>query len=180
MPHRVLYNVDLPAWLYGTIKKHRQGESWQDAWVETYREIGGTSKTGGRKGCPMIAARTLYEFGRVKDGGLPFEDRAIPALWNYSRNGTYAILATKLLRIRPHLSATTLWLEIQHAVRREVGEEPARSNQGGPTLAYKLWHLGLIVDARLARKSHQLSSRGRRDSAVAGRICFAASRTERR
>ena len=31
MPHRVLYNVDLPAWLYGTIKKHRQGESWQDA-----------------------------------------------------------------------------------------------------------------------------------------------------
>ena len=39
--------------------------------------------------------------------------------------------------------------EIQQAVRREVGDEPARTNQGGPTLAYQLWHLGLIVDEAL-------------------------------
>ena len=25
--------------------------------------------------------------------------------------------------------------------------EPARSNQGGPTVAYKLWHLGLIIES---------------------------------
>ena len=61
-PHQMFYNIDLTAWLYGTIQKHRQGESWHSAWVETYREIGGVSETSGEKRCPMIAARTLYEF----------------------------------------------------------------------------------------------------------------------
>lgn len=145
MPHRIFYNVDLAAWLYGTIEKHRQGVSWPAAWVETYGQIGGATSSG-QKGCPMMAARTLYELGRVKNCGLPFRDCEITELWLESRNGTYAILATRLLRANPHLSKTSLWWEIQRAVRREVGDEPARTNQGGPTLAYQLWHLGLIVD----------------------------------
>ena len=49
----------------------------------------------------------------------------------------------------PHLSKISVLPEIQQAVRREVGDEPARTNQGGPTLAYQLWHLGLIVDEAL-------------------------------
>ncbi len=146
MPHRIFYNVDLAAWVFGTVEKHRQGVSWQSAWVETYRETGGVSKTSGEKVCPMMAARTLYELGRLKNGGLPFRDCEISELWNHSRNGTYAILATRLLRANAHLSKTSLWREIQQAVRREVGDEPARTNQGGPTLAYQLWHHGLIVD----------------------------------
>ena len=145
MPHRVFYSVDLAAWVYRTIEKHRQGTSWPRAWVETYREIGGATSSG-EKVCPMMAARTLYELGRLKNGGLSFRDCEIPELWNHSRNGTYAILATRLLRANPHLSKTSLWREIQQAVRREVGDEPARTNQGGPMLAYQLWHLGLIVD----------------------------------
>ena len=79
----------------------------------------------------------------VRKQALSFRDCEIPELWNHSRNGTYAILATRLLRANPHLSKTSLWREIQQAVRREVGDEPARTNQGGPTLAYQLWHLGL-------------------------------------
>ena len=94
----------------------------------------------------MMAAKTLYEMGRIWNGGLPFTDCALAELWNRSRNGTYAILATRLLRARPGLSKASLWTEIQHVVRREIGDEPARSNQGGPSLAYQLWHLGLIVE----------------------------------
>ena len=107
MPHRVFYNVDLAAWVYGTVEKHRQGVSWQSAWVGTYREIGGVSKTSGEKVCPMMAARTLYELGRLENGGLPFRDCEISELWNHSRNGTYAILATRLLRAKPHLRKTS-------------------------------------------------------------------------
>ena len=79
----------------------------------------------------MMAARTLYELGRLKNGGLSFRDCEIPELWNHSRNGTYAILATRLLRANPHLSKTSLWREIQQAVRREVGDEPAWPNAYG-------------------------------------------------
>ena len=93
-----------------------------------------------------MAAKTLYEMGRIRNGGLPLTDFGLLELWNRSRNGTYAILATRLLRASPQLSKASLWTEIRHAVRREIGDEPARSNQGGPTLAYQLWHLGLIVE----------------------------------
>ena len=144
MSHRVFYNVDLAAWVYGTIEKCLQGEAWRPAWIETYRVIGGVSESSGKKPCPMIAARTLYEYGRLKNSGLPFKECEMPELWNHSRNGTYAILATRLLRADSSLNKNTLWREIQRAVRREVGEEPADSNQGGPTLTFQLWHLGLI------------------------------------
>ena len=146
MPNRIFTSVDLTAWIYGTIEKHRDGAPWRSAWVDTYWAIGGRSKSSGEKGCPMMAAKTLFEMGRIKNSGLPFTDRALAELWSLSRNGTYAILATRMLRARPLLSKASLWTEIQHAVRREIGEEPARTNQGGPTLAYQLWHLGLIVE----------------------------------
>ena len=146
MPHRVFYKVDLAAWIYGTIEKCRQGSLWRPAWIETYREIGGVSDTSGEKPCPMVAARTLYEYGRLKNGGLLFRECEIPELWKQSRNGTYAILATRLLRTNSSMGKNLLWREIQRAVRREVGEEPASSNQGGPTLTFQLWHLGLIKE----------------------------------
>ena len=146
MPNRIFYNVDLAAWIYGTIEKHRDGAAWRSAWVDTYWAIGGLSRTSGEKGCPMMAAKTLYEMGRIRNSGLPFTDCGLPELWNRSRNGTYAILTTRLLRANPQLSKTSLWTEIQHAVRQEIGGEPSRTNQGGPALAYQLWHLGLIVE----------------------------------
>ena len=147
MFYRNFFKVDLVKWVYGTVDKYQHGESWGQAWPETYREIGGLSESVGLKGCPMEAAKTLYEHGRLKNGGIPFRDCVIPELWKASKNGTYAILATRLLRENPSLSKTELWREIQRAVRREVGEEPAGSDQGGPKLTFQLWHLGLIVDA---------------------------------
>ena len=145
-PHDIFYKVDLEAWVRGTIRKHREGVRWRPAWIETYREIGGVSWTSAGKACPMTAAQTLYELGRIRNAGVPFTECGLHELWRRSRNGTCAILATRLLRERPDLDKASLWEEIQEAIRRQLDEEPARTNQDGPTLTYKLWHLGLIVD----------------------------------
>ena len=143
MPNRIFCSIDLTAWIYGTIEKHRDGAPWRSAWVDTYWAIGGLSRSGGEKGCPMMAAKTLCEMGRIWNGALPFTECALAELWKRSRNGTYAILARRLLRASRRLSKASLWTEIQHTVRREIGDEPARTNHGGPSLAYQLWHLGL-------------------------------------
>ena len=145
MDHGVYLGVDLRRWVYGTIEKAGRGDAWGDGWTRTYREIGGHSESTGKKGCPMASARTLYEYGRIRDGGKPFQDCDIERLWRRSRNGTYALLALKLLGMDPTLNKTRLWSRIQEVVRCEIGAEPAASNQGGPTLAFQLWHLGLIV-----------------------------------
>lgn len=94
----------------------------------------------------MVAARTLYEYGRIRDGGKPFQDCDMERLWQRSRNGAYAMLALRLLRADPGLNKARLWSQIQDIVRVEMGAEPAGSNQGGPTLAFHLWQLGLIVE----------------------------------
>ena len=137
--------VDLRRWVYGTIEKVRHGIAWSDAWTATYREIGGRSESTGRKSCPMAAAKTLYEYGRIRNGGTPYSDCDIHCLWRESRNGTYAMLAIRLLSAEPTLNKSHLWSRIQHIVRCEIGAEPARSDQGGPTLVFLLWHQGLIV-----------------------------------
>lgn len=146
MEHRKFLGVNARDWVYGTIGKFRGGRVWGEAWLSTYLEIGGRSRTSGAKGCPKAAARTLYEFGRIRDAGEAYRDCDIGDLWLRSRNGAYAMLAVRLLQEDPRLDKTRLWARIRDAVRRETGDEPAVSNQGGPTLAYQLWHLGLIVD----------------------------------
>ena len=146
MSYRNFLKVDLVKWVYGAVDKYQHGESWRQAWPETYRKIGGLSGNTGRKGCPMEAAKILYEYGRLKGCGMPFRDCVIPELWKVSRNGTYAILVTKLLSENPNLSKVELWREIQGTVRCEISEEPAGSDQGGTKLTFQLWHLGLIVD----------------------------------
>lgn len=72
MEHGVFLAVDLQSWVHGTIDKVRRGESWGQAWTGTYVGFGGRSRSNGTKGCPMAAARTLYEYGRIREGGMPF------------------------------------------------------------------------------------------------------------
>lgn len=144
MSHRKFLNVDLEDWVYGTIDKYQEGESWKSAWTETYRAIGGTSRSGGEKSCPMMAARTLYEYGRLENRNLSFKECKTSDLWHHSRNGTYAILATRLLRANSRVNKTTLWRGIQNAVWRDVAAEPARTDQGAAALTFQLWHLHLI------------------------------------
>ena len=106
----------------------------------------------GEKVCPRSAARTLYEFGRIKNGGLPFVTGfSIPQLWKNKlggKNGTYAILTTRLLREKPHLSEDldSLWREIRQAVKREVDYDAPKRDEGAMEVAYQLWRCGHIVD----------------------------------
>ena len=145
MAREQFLGVNLRRWVYGTIAKVERGIAWSDAWTATYREIGGRSESTGKKSCPMTAAKTLYEYGRIRDGGTPYSNFDINCLWRESKNGTYAMLAIRLLSAEPTLSKSRLWSRIQHVVRRDIGAEPAKSDQGGPTLAFLLWHQGLIV-----------------------------------
>jgi len=81
----------------------------------------------------MKAAETLYQLGRLKRAGVPFTECEIPELWNRTKNGTYAVLATRLLRSNTDLNKTSLWLEIQRAVRREI----RASSAAGPRVGEK-------------------------------------------
>lgn len=143
--HSHFLGVDLNAWVYDTIKKVEAGNSWNAAWEETYWKLGGKSVHSGRKGCPMIGTKTLYLLGRIKNSDMAFQNLPLRDVWNnYSKNGAYSILALEGLSQNPDISRTELWRYIQHRVREELGEDPAHSNQGGPTVAFKLWHLGMI------------------------------------
>ena len=137
--------INLKAWVYDTIKKVHEGEGWNAAWEETYWNLGGKSSNSGRKGCSMIGTKTLYLLGRIKNSEMPFQNLLLRDVWNnYSKNGAYSILALDGLSQNPDISLTDLWHYIQHRIRDELGEVPAQSNQGGPTVAFKLWHLGMI------------------------------------
>ena len=137
--------INLKVWVYDTIKKVQAGNGWNAAWEETYWKLGGKSVHSGRKGCPMIGTKTLYLLGRIKNSDMPYQNLPLRDVWNnYSKNGAYSILALKGLSQNPDISIPDLWRYIQHQIHEELGEEPARSNQGGPTVAFKLWHLGMI------------------------------------
>lgn len=138
-------NINLKSWVLGAIKKVQQGDDWNSAWKKTYRELGGRSPHSGGKACPMIGTKTLYLLGRIKNSDMPYQNLPLRDVWeNYSKNGAYAILALEGLSQHPDISLADLWRYIQRRIREELGKEPARSNQGGPTIAFKLWHLGLI------------------------------------
>lgn len=138
---QIFLNVDVRAWVLKTITKVESGQEWNSAWTQTYGEIGGKSKATGKKGCPMVAARTLYELGRIKGYGEPQSISLSNVLETHSKNGAYAIAAIDFLNANPQIRLSELWENVQDRIRLELGIEPAKSNQGGVTLTYKLWKL---------------------------------------
>ncbi len=140
-------SVDLKPWVFGTIKKVKRGSDWNRAWRETYHSIGGTSLESGKKVCPKAGVKTLYLLGRIKGGDMPYRNPPLREVWeDYSKNGAYSILALEGLSQNHNISLTDLWRYIQNRIRKELREEPAASNQGALTVAFKLWHLGLILN----------------------------------
>ena len=142
---RDLYKIDLKGWVLSTIEKVEKGIDWNRAWKETYFELGGKSRESGRKFSPMNGTEVLYRLGRIKGSRKPFRNPELKEIWNCSTNGAYAILALEYILEKPDISRSELWARIQERIRSELGEEPAKFNQGAPTVAYKLWHLGLII-----------------------------------
>ena len=139
--------VDLKSWVFNTIKKVEQGMDWNDAWQKSYFESGGKSKESAKKSCPMNGTKTLYLLGRIKGTNIPYKDISIQEIWSsYSKNGAYAILSLEILRDKPDILLKDLWNEVKKRYQKELGEKPAKSNQGGTTIAYNLWDLGLIVN----------------------------------
>jgi len=118
--------VNLELWVFGTIKKVEKGSKWNIAWQDTYREIGGKSLESGKKVCPMSGTKTLYLLGRIKGGNISFKHLSPRVVWEeFSKNGTYAILALECLDRDPNLSLADLWLTVQNRIKSELGEEPA-------------------------------------------------------
>ena len=142
---RNLYKINLKDWVLGTIKKVEGGADWHSAWYETYRSLGGKSKDSGTKNCPMKGTEVLYRLGRIKGSGLPFRNPELRDIWDYSKNGTYAILTLEYLKEKPDILRSELWSKIQERIRCELCEEPAKKDQGALKVAFILWHLDLII-----------------------------------
>lgn len=143
---RTYLTVDIERLVFGTIEKVQAGADWNIAWQNTYHEIGGKSRTSAEKQCPMKGAETLYLLGRIRGAGRERVDASLETvLKNYSKNGVYALLALILLPSNSDISQTKLWEKIKACVKEDLKEIPACSNQGGATVAFKLWHLGLAT-----------------------------------
>ena len=139
------YKISLKDWVLGTIKKVERGAKWNCAWLKTYFELGGKSESSGSKPCPKKGAETLYLLGRIKGFGC-FQNPGLRDIREgYSKNGAYAILALEYIQRDPDISLSELWSKIQERIRLELNEEPADNDQDSPRVAYKLWHLELIV-----------------------------------
>ena len=143
---RTYLYIDIERWVFGAIEKVKQGADWNHAWQETYRQLGGKKDKTMEKVCPRKGAETLYLLGRIKGGRKERKNSSLhEVLHNYSKNGVYAVLALDELELNPDISLKDLWEKIRARVQNDLDEKPAISNQGGPTVAFKLWHLGLTI-----------------------------------
>lgn len=139
-----LFKVNLKSWIEGAIEKTRQGKPWKCAWIETGISLEVTSSCA-EKFCPMAATRTLYELGRIKNSGMPFKEPSLRQVCDYSKNGAYAILALRIIAEEPEISQGDLWKRVKILFEYELGDKPAKTDQGAATIAFKLWKSKLIV-----------------------------------
>jgi len=141
----IFFKVNLKDWIDGAIDKTRQGKPWESAWIETGDSLKVTSSSA-EKGCPMAAARTLYELGRIKSSGVPFKELPLRQICDaYSKNGAYAVLALRIVAECPDISQSDLWRRVKVLFENELGDTPAKTDQGAATIAFKLWKCGLII-----------------------------------
>jgi len=145
-----LYIIDAREWMKKTIKKMENSEAespfeWNRFWEETYFDLGGEKDSVARKGCPKKAGYTLWYLGRIKGSNRERVEMSIDAVENQlSRNGAYAILGQEILSNSPTLNKSDLFRRIQVEYRRKTNDEPAHSDQGGPTLTWILFNAGML------------------------------------
>ena len=145
-----LNKIDAREWIKKTIKKMENSETesssdWNRFWEETYFELGGTSDTVARKSCPKKAGYTLWYLGRIKGSNREIVEMSIDDVKNQlSKNGSYAILGQEILNDLPNLNKSDLFRRIQIEYRRRTNDEPAKSDQGGPTLTWILFKAGML------------------------------------
>jgi len=138
--------VNVVKWVCETADRVKDIEEWNQEWINIYYEIGGTSDESARKGCPLNAAKTLWYLGRLRCSNRPFMAKSYREIRDsLSKNGVYAIIAIDILNENPRLPLSELWIKIKKKYEKVFPNDTyAFSNQGGPTLAYKLWHMDQI------------------------------------
>ena len=63
----------------------------------------------------------------------------------YGPNGVYAIMAIDVLQAEPSLNLKSLWKKVQDKYKNEIRKNPAKSNQGAVTVAFKLFNNTKII-----------------------------------
>ena len=77
---------------------------------------------------------------------MPFECLTYQdVLDKYGKNGIYAIMAIDILQAEQSLNLNSLWKEVQDKYLEEIGENPAKSDQGAATVAFKLFNNRKII-----------------------------------
>ena len=136
--------INLWDWINKTIAKINPNctkKEWDDAWLETYFNIGDKSHNSGTKDCPKNAAYCLYKLGRIKGTNIPYKTKSYLDIFNkYGRNALYAIIAYDLLKDNRTLALNDLWQKVRNIYKKEIGKEAAKSNQGAVTVTFKLFH----------------------------------------
>ena len=138
-------NINAVNWVKGTVTKVKDRKmAWNDAWYETYCELGGKSESSGKKPCPKNAARVLYETGRLSDTDLDVKSCSLRHIWKTdSRNGAYALMAVNHLCENPQCACDVLIKEVHKMAIKTFGTAP-KSDQGAVKITYLLWKAGEI------------------------------------
>lgn len=151
-PCLVLNKIMVKPWVLGTARKMQDARTdtqatWNNSWLERYRELGGCSKTSGSKGCPRAAAYGLWFLGRLRETGRPFLSWTVPQIdRDLGKNAAYAVIAANLLQQGASPAVGGLWPLVQDHYRAETGHEPAGKDQGEIKLV-----VALFQEEQLAR-----------------------------
>lgn len=105
------------------------------------KELGGRSIESGKKSCPKNGARILYEFGRIINKGIPYQDINLLDVWNnHSKNGVYSLIAIDVLAQFPDIKINKLRQIVKDCVSTKFCNTP-NSDQGAVKVAYIMWKL---------------------------------------
>ena len=93
----------------------------------------------------MNGTRTFYLLGSIVGTEIPYTNPPVAEIREkYCKNGVYSILSLDILERNPSTSFSELWDAVREKYSKLLTDVPAASNQGCPTVAYKLWQMGLI------------------------------------
>lgn len=132
----VLNKIEVTKWVQGAARKMATAGSeasttWNESWLEVYRDLGGRARTTGKKGCPMAAAYGLWYLGILV--GVARTRR----VWSVKRvnhelgkNAAYAIIAAELLANGSAPVVSSLWPVVRERFEELTGDEAAISEQG--------------------------------------------------
>lgn len=147
-----LFKIPLTRWVLGTVDKmtkygYDDFQDWSQAWLQTYKELGGKSNETGKKQCPKHAAYALWQLGRIKNSSKPFQNLSLASIYDlYGKNAVYAILTLDLLSTNQAAQDNIfLWHQVQNMFLSKLHEEPAESQQGAVTIARILFDEGQIA-----------------------------------